>query len=261
MLLAVDVGNTQTVIGLLERSPGDGWGELVHHWRLETRAERTCDEHVVSVSQLLGVAGVAPAGISSCVVCSVVPTVTASVAEMAEALFGTQPLVMGPGVGYGIPVAYDPPDEVGGDRIANAVAALHRFGGPAVVVDFGTATTLDAISESGEYIGGAIVPGVEISLDALFSRAAALRRVELAPPRSAIGRSTAEAIRSGSLYGFAGQVDGLVGRFTAELGPSTVIATGGIAPLIVPYTETISHSEPWLTLHGLYLVHERNAHR
>jgi type III pantothenate kinase len=192
-------------------------------------------------------------------VCSGVPMVTGALREMSERYFGFAPLVLEPGVRTGMPILYDNPKEVGADRIANAVGAYELFGGPVVVVDFGTATTVEAISDKGEYLGGAIVPGVEISLDALFGRAAGLRRVELVAPRHVIGKSTLESVQSGLIHGFSGQVDALVGKIAAELGaPTTVVATGGIADLIVPYTSTVQHVEPWLTLYGLRIVFERN---
>jgi type III pantothenate kinase len=178
---------------------------------------------------------------------------------MAVRWFDVTTVVIEPGVRTGLPILYDNPKEVGADRVANAVAAFDLYGGPTIVVDFGTATTLDVVSARGEYLGGAIVPGIEISLDALFARAAALRRVELVEaPRRVIGKSTVESLQSGAVYGFAGQVDGLVARFEAELGPSTIVATGGLAGLIAPASTTIQHHEPWLTLHGLRLVFERN---
>jgi len=157
-----------------------------------------------------------------------------------------------------MPILYDNPKDVGADRIANAVAAYDLYGGPSIVVDFGTANTIDAISARGEYLGGAIFPGIEISMDALFGRAAALRRVELVPPKNVIGKSTIEAVQSGAIYGFTGQVDAIVERFEAELGDSSVVTTGGLAELIMPFSKTIQHNEPWLTLHGLRIVFERN---
>ena len=177
---------------------------------------------------------------------------------MTERYFGFDALVLEPGVRTGMPILYDEPKNVGADRIANAVGAYDLYGGPTIVVDFGTANTVDAVSAKGEYLGGAIFPGIEISLDALFARAAALRRVELVAPKNVIGKSTIEAIQSGAVYGFSGQVDAIVDRFVAELGPSTVVATGGLAELIMPHSRTIQHFEPWLTLQGLRLVHERN---
>jgi type III pantothenate kinase len=168
-------------------------------------------------------------------------------------------MVIEPGIRTGMPILYDNPKDVGADRIADAVAAFDLFGGPTIVVDFGTATTIEAISEKGEYLGGAIVPGIEISLDALFNRAAALRRVELVEPRNVIGKNTIEAIQSGAVYGFAAQVDGLCTRFEAELGAAcSIVATGGLAELISPLSTKIGYNEPWLTLHGLRLIYERN---
>jgi type III pantothenate kinase len=184
--------------------------------------------------------------------------VTAALRLMTQRYFGFEALVVEPGVRSGMPILYDNPKEVGPDRIANAVAAYDLYGGPSIVVDFGTANTIDAISEKGEYLGGAIFPGIEIAMDALFARAALLRRVELVPPKNVIGKSTIESIQSGAIYGFSGQVDALVDRFIAELGECTVVATGGLAELIMEFSRTIQHHEPWLTLHGLRIVFERN---
>jgi type III pantothenate kinase len=254
--LAIDVGNTQTLIGLY----GVGSVELVDHWRISTNAERTSDEYALVVQEFLGFHGFSFADdIGGVALSSVVPRVTAALREMTTKYFGFAALVVGPGIRTGMPIRYDDPKEVGADRIANAVGAYDLFGGPTVVVDFGTATTFDAISDKGEYLGGAIVPGIEISLDALFEKAAGLRRVELIAPRDVIGRSTAESIQSGAIYGFAAQVDGIVERFEVELGTSAVVATGGLANLIAPHSRKIAHHEPWLTLHGLRLIYERNA--
>jgi type III pantothenate kinase len=279
MLLAIDVGNTETVIGLFARTsseresaaaahPGLAIGaehqhgrDLTHHWRLSTVPARTPDEYAVLLTQILGLEGLdIGATVDGLAVCSSVPAVTAQLRRTAARWFGDVPyVVLGPGTESGIPILYDSPRDVGPDRVANAVGALDLFGGPCVVVDLGTATTYDAISGAGEYLGGAIAPGVAISVDALFEHAAALRRVELVEPRSAIGRSTAESIQSGVLYGFAAQVDGMCRRFAAELGGATVVATGGLSELVAPYAERIEHVEPWLTLHGLRLVFERNV--
>jgi type III pantothenate kinase len=188
----------------------------------------------------------------------VVPSVTAALRQMSERHFGVAPCVIEPGVRTGMPILYENPKEVGADRIANAVAAYDLYGGPSIVVDFGTATTLDAISAKGEYLGGAIFPGIEVSMDALFGRAAGLRKVELIPPRNVIGKSTVESIQSGAVHGFTGQVDHLVRCFVEEMGDSTVVATGGLASLIAPLSTTIQHQEPWLTLYGLRIVYERN---
>jgi len=251
MLLAIDVGNTQTLIGLFNER------ELADHWRIATEPARTSDELAVMIQQFLGFHGFSfdATGVA---ISSVVPTVTAALRDMTERYFGFAPLVLEPGVRTGMPILYDNPKEVGADRIANAVAAYDMYGGPTVVVDFGTATTIEAVSEAGEYLGGAVFPGVEISMDALFGRTSRLQRVELAAPKNVIGKSTVESIQSGAVYGFAGQVDAIVDRFVAEIGPSTVVATGGLAPLLTPFCRTVEHVDPWLTLLGLRIVFERN---
>ena len=222
---------------------------------------RTPDEHAVLLTQLLDLEGLdIGSSVTGMAISSSVPHVTAELRQMASRWFSDLPcVVLGPGTKSGMPILYDNPKEVGADRIADAVGAYDLYGGPCIVVDMGTATTVEAISEKGEYLGGAITPGVSISLEALYQQAAALRRVELVEPRSVIGRSTVESIESGTLYGFAGLVDGLARRFMAELGEATVVATGGFSPLIAPYSETIEHLEPWLTLHGLRIVYERNV--
>jgi len=278
VLLAIDVGNTETVIGLFavtederESPPGDlGFGigaerhpgrDLTHHWRLSTVPPRTPDEYAVLLTQILDLEGLDIASVvDGLAICSSVPLVTGELRHTAQRWFADVPLVvLGPGTKSGMPVRYDNPKEVGADRVANAVAAFDLYGGPCVVADLGTATTFDAISAAGEYLGGAITPGVTISLEALFQHAAALRRVELIEPRAAIGRSTAEAIQSGVLFGFAAMLDGMCRRFVAELGPSTIIATGGLSELVAPFAETVDHVDPWLTLYGLRLVYERNV--
>jgi type III pantothenate kinase len=253
VLLAIDCGNTQTVIGLFSGQ------ELVDHWRIATNAERTSDELALLFQQFLGFHGFSfDAQVTGLSIASGVPRVTAALREMSERYFGFPPVVLEGGVRTGMPILYDEPKNVGADRIANAIGAYDLYGGPTIVVDFGTANTVDAVSAKGEYLGGAIFPGIEISLDALFSRAHMLRRVELVAPKNVIGKSTIEAIQSGAVYGFSGQVDALVDRFTAELGPSTVVATGGLGELIMPHSRTIQHLEPWLTLQGLRIVYERN---
>jgi type III pantothenate kinase len=279
VLLAIDVGNTESVIGLYALTAAEGESlpsgdavfgigaedqptrGLTHHWRLSTVPTRTPDEYAVLLTQLLDLEGLDIATtIDGIAISSSVPTVTGELRQMATRWFEDVPcVVLGPGVKSGLPILYDNPKEVGADRVANAVAAYDLYGGPCIVVDLGTATTFDAISADGEYLGGAITPGVAISLEALFQHAAALRRVELVAPRDVIGRSTVESIQSGTLYGFAAQVDGLCHRFMDELGPSTVVATGGLSELVAPHAEVIEHVEPWLTLHGLRIVFERNA--
>jgi type III pantothenate kinase len=274
MLLAIDVGNTETVIGLFSLGPDDEAPPgsrpaapeppeptgLSHHWRLSTVDDRTPDEHALLLSNLLDLSGISfEEVVTGMAVTSSVPLVTTSLRQMAERWFDVPCIVLEPGVRSGMPILYDNPKEVGPDRIANAVGAYDLYGGPCIVVDLGTATTFDAISLDGEYLGGAICPGLRISLDALFHQAAALRRVELVEPRSVIGRSTVESIQSGALYGFAAQVDGMCERFAAELGPCAVVATGGLSDVIAPFSSAIEHHEPWLTLHGLRLVYERNV--
>lgn len=264
MLLVVDAGNTQTVLGLYDhgdapgpdRQAADG---LVEHWRLATEADRTSDELAVLLQGLLEFGGYSLDDIEGMAVSSGVPRVTSSLRDLAVRHFGFPAVVIEPGVRTGIAILIENPKELGADRIANAAAAHDLYGGPTIVVDFGTATTCDAVSADGEYLGGAIAPGVEISMDALVGRAAALRAVELREPRSVLGRSTVESIQSGATYGFAAQVDGLCERIIDELGPCTVVSTGGLGGVISPLSRLIEHEEPWLTLHGLRLVFEKNA--
>ena len=269
MLLAIDVGNTQTVIGLYDLEPDNAHNvekrladtHLLDHWRVSTNAERTADEHALVIQEFLGFHGFSfDDDIAGVALCSSVPRVTGALRRMSERYFGMQAVVVEPGIRTGLPILYDNPKEVGADRIADAVAAFDLYGGPIIVVDFGTATTFEAISARGEYLGGAIFPGIDISLDALFARAAALRRVELVEPRSVIGRSTVESIQSGVIYGYTSLVDGMCERILDELGSdATVVATGGLSGLIGPLSKAINHVEPWLTLHGLRLIYEKNA--
>lgn len=268
MLLAIDVGNTQTVIGLFGADDELGTGsergtgaerDLLDHWRIATTDSRTSDELALLVQEFLGFHGFSfDEDVDGVALCSSVPSITAAVREMTQRYFGFEALVIEPGIKTGMPILYENPKEVGADRIADAVAAFDLFGGPTIVVDFGTATTIEAISAAGEYLGGAILPGVEISLEALFARAAALRKIELIEPRGVIGKNTIESIQSGALYGFAAQVDGIAARMVEEIGESTVVATGGLAAVIAPHSRTITEYQPWLTLHGLRLVFEKN---
>ena len=271
MLLAMDVGNTETLIGLFgeaeEESPeamgfaraSDEHG-LAYHWRTSTVLDRTPDEHAMTLTQLLDLEGLdLKSTVSEIAICSSAPSVTTQLRRMAGRWFSDLALtVMGPGTKSGMPILYENPREVGADRVADAVGAYDLYPGPAIVVDMGTATVFDVISAKGEYLGGAIAPGVAISLEALYTHASALRSVELVRPRSVIGRSTGESIQSGVLYGFAAQVDGMIERILDELGDATVIGTGGLAGLIAPHTKYVRIIEPWLTLHGLRIVHERN---
>ena len=275
MLLTIDVGNTQTVVGLYRTAPehnadvvsgtpssGADDSDLVDHWRISTDVDRTSDELAMVLRQLLESAEdvlddeIELHGIA---ISSGVPFVTGELRQMCEHRFGIEPVVVGPGVKTGLPIRYDNPAEVGADRVANAVGALDRYGGPTAVVDFGTGTTCDVISADGADLGGAIIPGVEVSLDALFGRAAGLRRVELVPPRSVVGRTTMESVQSGVLYGTAAMVDGMIKRIVDELGGSaTIVATGGLADVIVPHAANVDQLDPWITLHGLRLIWEKN---
>jgi len=250
MLLTIDIGNTNTVLGLYD-------GEsLVHSWRVKTDARSTADElHALYRALLIDAPQIS--GISAC---STVPAALRELRLMISNYWtGIPCMIVEPGVKTGVSVVTDNPKEVGSDRIVNTLAAFHQFGGPCIVVDFGTSTNIDVVSDKGEFLGGALAPGVEISLDALASRAAQLRTVELTRPRAAIGKNTVEALQSGLLFGFAGQVDGLVTRIIAELGGSVaaVVATGGLASFIVPESSTITHHEPELTLNGLRLLFDR----
>jgi type III pantothenate kinase len=254
MLLAVDVGNTQTHFGTFEGQ------QLVEHWRFATVRDSTADELGAALRNLLELRGVGLADLTSSIVSSTVPQLVPEWESMTRRYLGHETLVVGPGIKTGMALRYDNPREIGADRLVNAVAAYDRVKGACIVVDFGTALTYDPVSASGEYLGGIISPGVEISLEALYSRAAKLPRVDLAPPRTLIGKSTIDAIRSGVIYGFAGGVDAILRRLRAELGECEAIATGGLSEHIVPFCEEVDTVDDLLTLNGLRLLHERNPH-
>jgi len=254
MLLAIDIGNTNIVIGIYEQQ------RLKCHWRVASDRQKTADEYGLLLCQLGYYQGIEPRAIEAVVVASVVPTLTQVFATMVEKQFKCQLLVIGPGVKTGMPICFENPREVGADRIVNGVAVYELYGGPAIVVDFGTATTFDAISVQGEYLGGAIAPGVGIATEALFARAAKLPRVELVRPPRVIGRNTVASMQAGIVYGFIGQVEGIVSRMKAEMGGrSVVVATGGLAEFIGTEVSCIDKIDPMLTLEGLRIIYERNS--
>lgn len=253
MVLVFDAGNTNIVMGIFDGE------KLVTSWRTATDRRRTADDLGMLVKSLFDYGGFSFGDIEALVLSSVVPPLTPIISTMCRRYFGREPLVVGPGVKTGMPIRYENPREVGADRIVNAVAAAYIYGRPAVVVDFGTATTFCAISRQGEYLGGAIAPGVAISTEALFEQAAKLPRVELSRPSQAIGKNTVVSMQSGIYFGFVAQVDGIVTRIKGEIGQdAVVVATGGLARLICQGTTTVDHIEPYLTLHGLKLIYDRN---
>ena len=255
MLLAIDVGNTQTQFGVF-----DSEGALSHEWRLSTHRDRTADELGAQMLSLLASAGVDPKSVSGIVAASVVPPLTAALPVVGERYFGHAPLLVDASVVHDLPILYDPPEAVGADRIVNAIAAREHYGAPVVIVDFGTATTFDVVDANGAYLGGVIATGIGVSADALFQRAARLPRVHVEEPDDVIGRSTTGSLQSGLFYGYADLVDGLLRRIIDELGTSPrVLATGGWASTIGPACEMVETIDPLLTLSGLKLIHDRYA--
>jgi type III pantothenate kinase len=253
VLLAVDVGNTQTHLGAFE-------GErLAEHWRFQTRSGATGDELAERISGLFGLRGMSFTEIDAVCVSSVVPPLGTQFEQLTERYLEAECLTIGPGVKTGMPIRIDNPLEVGADRLVNAIAAYDRFQEACIVVDFGTGINVDVVSAEGEYLGGAIGPGLEISLTALIDRAARITRIDLEAPEAAIGRSSRTAIQSGFVFGFAGLIDGIVRRIEEELGEARLLATGGLASVVVPFTETIEEVDDMLTLKGLRLIHDRNT--
>jgi type III pantothenate kinase len=253
LLLTIDVGNTNTVLGIYEGA------ELRAHWRLTTRREQTVDEYGILVRSLFATAGIDARGIGGIALASVVPPLTSAVLTLSRVYLGQEPLLVEPGVRTGMPILYEPPSDVGADRIVNGVAAFAAYGGPVIVVDFGTATTFDVVTRKGEYAGGVICPGIGISADALFQRAARLPRVDIRNPGRVIGRSTVGSMQAGLYFGYASMVEGLIARIRAELAePTRVVATGGLAETLAGDIPSIEAVDPVLTLTGLRLIWERN---
>jgi len=253
VILVVDVGNTNIVLGIYKKR------ELLYHWRLSTNRAATVDEYGIMIHNLFHIAGVTLDRIEGVIISSVVPPLMRTLEQLCRQYLHHAPLIVGPGVKTGLNIRYENPREVGADRIVNAVAGVEKYGAPLIVVDFGTATTFDYIDENGNYLGGAIVPGIGISTEALYQRAAKLPRIELVKPKSVVGRNPVTSMQAGIIFGYAGQVDGIVGRIRREFNVSPkVVATGGLAEMIAGESETIDLVDPLITLEGLRIIYERN---
>jgi len=252
-LLAIDIGNTNTLVGLMERET------VVRSWRLTTVRERTADEHGVLIKNLLSLGGFSDRKIDGVAISCVVPPLLPSIKEMSVKYFNHEPFVVQPGIKTGMPILYEHPQEVGADRIVNSVAGFRKYGGPCIVIDLGTATTFDAVSAKGEYLGGVIAPGMLVSAEALFQRAAKLPRVEIKEPEDIIGRNTVSAMQSGIFYGYLGLIEKIISLMEEQLGSNTsTVATGGLAPLIARRTSRIQHTDPELIMEGLQILFEMN---
>lgn len=254
MLLAIDIGNTNIEVGVFRGK------ELFKHWKIKSEREKTCDEYKITLLNLFSLSELEVAEVKAVIISSVVPPLTPVFKDLGRTVFSTNPLVVGPGLKTGMPILYENPQEVGADRIAASVAALEKYGGPTVVVDFGTATTFDAVSAKGEYLGGAIAPGIQIAAEALYLRTAKLPRIEIAKSKKAIGRTTVASMQSGLYFGYIGLVANIVKAMEEELGGEcVVVATGGLSSLICSEIDVFSHQAPFLVLEGLRIIYERNA--
>lgn len=254
MLLAIDIGNTTIEVGIFQGK------ELDKHWKIRTEREKTCDEYKITLLNLFSLSGLEVSKVEGVIISSVVPPLTPVFKDLSRAVFQSNPLIVGPGLKTGMPILYENPQEVGADRIAASVAAHGRYGGPVIVVDFGTATTFDAISANGEYLGGAIAPGIQIAAEALYLKTAKLPRIEIAKSKRAIGRTTVASMQSGLYFGYIGLVANIVKAIQGELGEEcSVVATGGLSSLIWGEIDVFSHQSPFLVLEGLRIIYERNA--
>jgi type III pantothenate kinase len=253
MLLAIDIGNTTVALGVFQGKA------LVRDWKVRSEREKTADEYGVLMLELLRAAGLNPASVEGVIISSVVPPLTPSFQSLSQNLFGLKALVVGPGLKTGLPILYENPAEVGADRVVASLAAFEKYGGPAIVIDFGTATTFDAVSARGEYLGGAIAPGIQISAEALYLRTAKLPRIEVAKPKKAIGKTTVASMQSGIYFGYIGLVNNIIGEISRELGSDPqIVVTGGFAAHLGPEIRVSHHQEPHLVLEGLRLIYEKN---